>query len=144
MHAYCLLIYLCVDRSWNVRYVIRFLGNSSEQVVLQDGVALPSYRGDIINGPEFTEEARIPNPERLVQAYNQSAATMNLLRAFSTGGYAGLDRVTQWNLDFMERTAEGDKYQDVARRVDESIQFMKVRFRCLHGQFVHRNMVEAS
>lgn len=103
---------------------------------LQDGVSLPSYRGDIINGPEFTEEARIPNPVRLVRAYNQSAATMNLLRAFSTGGYAGLDRVTQWNLDFMEKTPEGEKYQDVARRVDESIQFMKVAiyrfalFRC--------------
>lgn len=129
MHAHCLLIYLCADRSWDLHYVISFLGYSSEQVVLQDGVELPSYRGDIINGPEFTEKARIPNPERLVQAYNQSAATMNLLRAFSTGGYAGLDRVTQWNLDFMERTAEGDKYQDVAQRVDESIQFMKVRFR---------------
>lgn len=94
--------------------------------ILQDGVSLPSYRGDIINGPEFTEEARIPNPDRLVQAYNQSAATMNLLRAFSTGGYAGLDRATKWNLDFMENTPEGEKYQDVARRVDESIQFMKV------------------
>lgn len=93
---------------------------------LQDGVSLPSYRGDIINGPEFTEAARVPNPDRLVRAYNQSAATMNLLRAFSTGGYAGLDRVTKWNLDFMENTPEGEKYQDVARRVDESIQFMKV------------------
>lgn len=95
-------------------------------VFIQDGVSLPSYRGDIINGPEFTEEARIPNPDRLVRAYNQSAATMNLLRAFSTGGYAGLGRVSKWNLEFMEKTSEGKKYQDVARRVDESIQFMKV------------------
>jgi 3-deoxy-7-phosphoheptulonate synthase len=93
---------------------------------LQDGVSLPSYRGDIINGPEFTTEARVPDPQRLVRAYNQSAATMNLLRAFSTGGYAGLSRVTQWNLDFMESTPEGDKYTEVAKRVNESIQFMKV------------------
>ena len=90
-------------------------------------MSLPSYRGDIINGPEFTEEARVPNPQRLLRAYNQSASTMNLLRAFSTGGYAGLERVTQWNLDFMANTPEGHKYMDVARRVDESIQFMKVR-----------------
>ena len=90
---------------------------------------LPSYRGDIINGPEFTEKARVPDPWRLVQAYNQSAATMNLLRAFSTGGYAGLNRVAKWNLDFMSNTAEGSKYMDFAARVDESLQFMKVRGR---------------
>ena len=67
----------------------------------KDGLSLPSYRGDIINGPEFTEAARVPDPWRLVRAYNQSAATLNLLRGFATGGYAGLDRVTKWNLDFM-------------------------------------------
>jgi 3-deoxy-7-phosphoheptulonate synthase len=93
---------------------------------VQDGVSLPSYRGDIINGPEFTAEARIPDPARLVKAYNQSAATMNLLRAFTTGGYAGLDRVSKWNLDFMENTPKGAKYQEIACRVDESLQFMKV------------------
>lgn len=90
-----------------------------------DGVELPSYRGDIINGPEFNESARVPDPWRLVRAYNQSASTMNLLRAFSTGGYAGLNRVTKWNLDFMANTEEGHKYMDLAARVDESIQFMK-------------------
>jgi 3-deoxy-7-phosphoheptulonate synthase len=95
---------------------------------LQDGVSLPSYRGDIINGPEFTPEARVPDPARLVKAYNQSAATMNLLRAFTTGGYAGLDRVSQWNLDFMVNTPKGARYQEVAARVDESLQFMRVRF----------------
>ena len=89
-----------------------------------DGVSLPSYRGDIINGPEFTEQARIPNPARLVKAYNQSAATLNLLRGFSTGGYAGLGRVTQWNLDFMDNSDEGKAYLDVAQRVKEAIQFM--------------------
>ena len=89
-----------------------------------DGVSLPSYRGDIINGPEFTEKARIPDPARLVKAYNQSAATLNLLRGFSTGGYAGLSRVTQWNLDFMDNSDEGKAYLDVAQRVKEAIQFM--------------------
>lgn len=67
-----------------------------------DGITLPSYRGDIINGPEFNSDARVPDPWRLVKAYNQSAATLNLLRGFSYGGYAGLSRVSQWNLDFMQ------------------------------------------
>jgi len=89
-----------------------------------NGVTLPAYRGDIINGPEFTPEARVPNPERLVQAYNQSAATLNLLRGFSTGGYGGLARVSQWNLDFMQNSPEGKAYQDLAHRVDEAITFM--------------------
>ncbi len=89
-----------------------------------DGVTLPAYRGDIINGPEFTSEARVPNPERLVQAYNQSAATLNLLRGFSTGGYGGLARVSQWNLDFMQNSPEGKAYLDLAKRVDEAITFM--------------------
>lgn len=91
----------------------------------KNGVSLPSYRGDIINGPEFTEEARVPDPWRLVRAYNQSAATLNLLRGFSTGGYAGLDRIAQWNLDFMANSDEGKAYMDLAKRVEEALQFMK-------------------
>ena len=70
----------------------------------------------------------MPDPQRLVRAYNQSASTMNLLRAFSTGGYAGLGRVRDWNLSFMENTSEGAKYLEVAHRIDESIQFMHVRY----------------
>lgn len=89
-----------------------------------NGVTLPAYRGDIINGPEFTETSRIPDPYRLVKAYNQSAATLNLLRGFSSGGYAGLDRVNAWNLDFMSNSDEGKQYMDIAKRVDEAIQFM--------------------
>ena len=85
---------------------------------------LPSYRGDIINAPDFTPKARIPDPWRLVKAYNQSAATLNLLRGFSSGGYAGLDRVTQWNLDFMANSDEGKAYVELAKRVDEAITFM--------------------
>jgi 3-deoxy-D-arabino-heptulosonate 7-phosphate (DAHP) synthase class II len=102
-------------------------GSITKCGAVQDGVSLPSYRGDIINGPEFTEEARVPDPNRLVQAYNQSAATMNLLRAFSTGGYAGLNRIRDWKLAFMDNTPEGAKYLEVARRIDEAVQFMHVR-----------------
>jgi 3-deoxy-7-phosphoheptulonate synthase len=88
-------------------------------------VELPSYRGDIINGPEFTPEARIPDPQRLVKAYHQSAATLNLVRGFSTGGYAALDRVADWNLDFMSNSDEGEAYLDLAKRVKEALVFVK-------------------
>ena len=80
----------------------QFAKPRSSNMESKDGVELPSYRGDIINGPEFSAAARVPDPWRLVKAYNQSASTLNLLRGFATGGYAGLDRVTQWNLDFMQ------------------------------------------
>jgi len=86
---------------------------------------LPSYRGDIINSPEFTPEARIPDPWKLIQAYNQSAATLNLLRGFATGGYGSLDRATEWNLDFMKNSDEGKAYADLAKRVEEAMGFMK-------------------
>jgi 3-deoxy-7-phosphoheptulonate synthase len=89
-----------------------------------DGVELPSYRGDIINGFDFTPEARIPDPERMTQAYMQSAATLNLLRAFSTGGYADLHRVQSWNLDFARSSAENEKYQELAARISSAVDFM--------------------
>lgn len=97
---------------------------TADMETMPDGSELPSYRGDIINGPETTADARIPNPWRLVRAYNQSAATLNLLRGFATGGYAGLQRVMQWNLDFMAKSDEGRLYADLAARVDEAISFM--------------------
>ena len=90
-----------------------------------DGKELPSYRGDIINGPEFTAEARVPDPDRLVKAYHQSAATLNLVRAFSSGGYAALDRVADWELEFMKSSDEGEKYMELASRVKDAITFMK-------------------
>ena len=89
-----------------------------------DGVELPSYRGDSVNGMEFTEEARIPDPERLVKAYNQSASTLNLLRAFAQGGYADLNKVHQWNLGFVADSALGERYQGLADRLDETLAFM--------------------
>ena len=86
---------------------------------------LPSYRGDIINGPEFTAKARIPDPKRLVQAYHQSAATLNLLRGFSSGGYGGLDRVADWNLDFMASAEKGAEYLKLAEKVEEAVDFLR-------------------
>ena len=89
-----------------------------------DGVSLPSYRGDSINGMDFTTAARVPDPERLVQAYNQSAATLNLLRAFAQGGYADLHKVHQWNLGFVADSPQGERYRDLANRLDETLAFM--------------------
>jgi 3-deoxy-7-phosphoheptulonate synthase len=89
-----------------------------------DGVELPSYRGDNVNGFEFTAEARRPDPERMVQAYNQSAATLNLLRAFAQGGYADLHEVNRWNLDFVRHSPASARYQDLAARLDETLNFM--------------------
>jgi 3-deoxy-7-phosphoheptulonate synthase len=96
----------------------------SSPVEVQDGVELPSYLGDNINGIEFTSESRIPDPQRLLQAYSQSAATLNLLRAFSTGGYANLRQVHQWTLDFMGRSPWADKFAQTADRIGEALDFM--------------------
>src|SRR5512139_1619173 len=87
-------------------------------------VELPSYRGDNVNGIEFTAAARLPDPERMVQAYNQSAATLNLLRAFAQGGYADLHEVNRWNLDFVRSSPASEKYEDLAARLDETLNFM--------------------
>ncbi|MEI8395538.1 MAG: 3-deoxy-7-phosphoheptulonate synthase class II [Rhodospirillaceae bacterium] len=89
-----------------------------------DGVELPSYRGDMINGIEFTEAARVPDPERMTRAYYQAAATMNLLRAFAQGGYADLNRVHKWTLDFVGHSASGEKFQQLADRLTEALEFM--------------------
>jgi 3-deoxy-7-phosphoheptulonate synthase len=85
---------------------------------------LPSYRGDIVNGIEFEPAARIPDPERLVHAYNQSASTLNLLRAFAQGGFADLHKVHRWNLDFVAESPQGDKYEALADRLSETLEFM--------------------
>jgi len=85
-----------------------------------EGVKLPSYRGDIINSIEFTEEERIPNPKNMLKAYNQSAATLNLLRAFARGGLADLNRVHQWNLDFIKDNPLGKRYNELSDKIDHS------------------------
>ena len=89
-----------------------------------DGVSLPSYRGDIINGVDFNEAARIPDPQRMVQAYNQSAATLNLLRAFASGGLADLHQVHAWNLGFVGQNDLTKKYDELSRKIDDSLRFM--------------------
>src|SRR5579862_9299932 len=88
------------------------------------GVTLPSYRGDIVNGPDFTAEARIPDPARMEFAYFQSASTLNLLRAFASGGYADLHEVHRWNLGFVEASPLAERYRDLAARIDETLSFM--------------------
>jgi 3-deoxy-7-phosphoheptulonate synthase len=88
------------------------------------GVTLPSYRGDIINGPDFSAEARIPDPARMEFGYFQSAGTLNLLRAFASGGYADLHEVHRWNLDFVERSPLVDRYRDLSARIEETLAFM--------------------
>ncbi|MBP6380722.1 MAG: 3-deoxy-7-phosphoheptulonate synthase class II [Sphingorhabdus sp.] len=90
-----------------------------------DGVELPSYRGDIINDIAFEAVAREPDPERMVKAYSQAAATLNLLRAFSQGGYANLQQVHAWTHDFMGRSPWAKKFKDVADRIGEALAFME-------------------
>jgi len=89
------------------------------------GVSLPSYRGDIVNDIAFEEGARAPDPQRLIKAYNQSAATLNLLRAFAQGGYANLHQVHAWTLDFMGRSPWAAQYQALADRIGEALDFMR-------------------
>ncbi len=90
----------------------------------QGDVTLDSYRGDMVNAMPFTKEDRVPDPERLMRVYNQSAATLNLLRAFAQGGYADLNKVHQWTLGFIADSPEAHRYQDLADRLDETLAFM--------------------
>ena len=89
------------------------------------GIELPAYKGDMVNGMEFTPAARIPDPERLMQAFSQSAATLNLLRAFAQGGYADLHQVHRWNLGFVARSPQGERYREMADRLSETLDFME-------------------
>lgn len=91
----------------------------------KDDVSLPSYRGDIVNASEFDEVSRIPNPERQIMAYRQSAATLNLLRAFAQGGYANLEHVHDWTLGFVKNSPQSERYQEIADRLSETLRFMK-------------------
>lgn len=88
-------------------------------------VVLPSYRGDIINGIEFEESSRIPDPARQEMVYRQSAATLNLLRAFAQGGFANLDNVHKWMLGFLSDSPQAERYQELANRISETVDFMR-------------------
>ncbi len=103
----------------------QFAKPRSSNTEIIDGVELPSYRGDIVNDIDFTPEARTPDPRRQLMAYRQSAATLNLLRAFSAGGYANLDFVHQWMLGFVKDSPQSSRYTDVANRISEALDFMR-------------------
>lgn len=95
--------------------------NDSETI---DGVTLPIYRGDNVNSLEFTAEGREPDPQRMIRSYHNAASTLNLLRAFAKGGFADLNRVHGWNLDFVEDSPLGERYEDLASRIDQALKFM--------------------
>ena len=89
-----------------------------------DGIELDSYKGDIINDMAFTEEARIPDPNRMLRAYTQSAATLNLLRAFAKGGFSDLNKVHQWNMGFVDESPQGKKFRELADKISDTLAFM--------------------
>lgn len=102
----------------------QFAKPRSSPVETVNGVELPSYRGDIINGMEFEADARTPDPQRLLQAYGQSAATLNLLRAFAGGGYADLYNIHRWTLGFVADSPQGAKYRELSEKISEALTFM--------------------
>ena len=103
----------------------QFAKPRSDDTETKNGETLMSYRGDIINGIGFDKEARVPDPQRQIKAYRQSASTLNLLRAFAQGGFANLEFVHSWNLDFVDDSPEGAHYHEVAQRITEALDFMK-------------------
>ncbi|WP_370371389.1 class II 3-deoxy-7-phosphoheptulonate synthase [Henriciella pelagia] len=103
----------------------QFAKPRSSDVEIQDGVELPSYRGDSINDMAFAPEARVPDPHRLIKAYDQAAGTLNLLRALASGGYADLHNVHQWTLERLGNSAAGERYQEYADRIGEALAFMR-------------------
>ncbi|MBO6726462.1 MAG: 3-deoxy-7-phosphoheptulonate synthase class II [Rhizobiaceae bacterium] len=103
----------------------QFAKPRSSDVEAQNGVSLPSYRGDIINGIDFDEKSRIPDPARQEMAYRQSAATLNLLRAFAQGGFASLENVHKWMLGFVSDSPQSERYEALASRITETVDFMR-------------------
>ncbi len=102
----------------------QFAKPRSSPVERKGEIELPSYRGDIVNGLEFDGSKREPDPQRQLQAYGQAAATLNLLRAFTQGGYASLTRVHEWTLGFVDQSPQGQRYQHMADQISESLAFM--------------------
>jgi len=103
----------------------QFAKPRSSPMEKQGDIALPSYKGDIVNDMAFTEAGRVPDPQRMEMAFRQSAATLNLLRAFAQGGYANLDNVHQWMLGFVEDSPQGHRYRSLADRISETLAFMR-------------------
>ena len=103
----------------------QFAKPRSANTETRDGIELPSYRGDAVNDINFNEDSRKQNPKRLLRTYNQSAATLNLLRAFTTGGFADLNRVHVWNQEFIAQSPQGKRYEEIANSIDDALIFMK-------------------
>ncbi|MAZ89871.1 MAG: 3-deoxy-7-phosphoheptulonate synthase class II [Cellvibrionaceae bacterium] len=104
----------------------QFAKPRSADTEVRDGIELPSFRGDIVNGPEFTPEAREVDPQRMLRAYHQSTATLNLLRAFAHGGLADLHQVNGWNLGFVSGNEQCEQYQQLAHEIRDALSFMQV------------------
>ncbi len=125
------LLQMAIVLTWGAKVPVVKIGRMAGQFAKPrsaptetvDGVELPSYRGDIINGFDFTSDARVPDPNRMLTAYTQAAATLNLLRAFSTGGFADMHRVQSWISGFTEED-EAQKYREVATRIQDAMEFM--------------------
>jgi len=103
----------------------QFAKPRSSPVEKQGDVELPSYRGDIVNGIDFSEASRIPDPDRQLKAYNQAASTLNLLRAFAQGGFANLEEIHRWTLGFISNSPQGERFEEFADRIGESLRFMR-------------------
>ncbi|WP_433256329.1 class II 3-deoxy-7-phosphoheptulonate synthase [Streptosporangium sp. CA-135522] len=103
----------------------QFAKPRSKGTEVRDGVELPAYRGDMVNGFAFTPESRVPDPWRLLRAYHSSAVTLNLARAFTKGGYADLRQVHAWNQDFVSESPAGKRYEQLAREIDQALAFMR-------------------
>ena len=103
----------------------QFAKPRSRPTEVRDGVELPAYRGDAVNGFDFTAAARTPDPTRLLRAYHCAAVTLNLCRAFTTGGYADLHQVHAWNQDFVRQSPSGQRYEGLAREIERALSFMR-------------------
>lgn len=127
-----ILLQMAVVLTWGASCPVLKVGRMAGQfakprsaaVETRGGVTLPVYRGDIINGPEFTPEARRPDPRRMLRAYSQSASTLNFLRALAQGGFADLRQVHEWNMGFVADDALGERYRKLADQIDEALAFM--------------------
>jgi 3-deoxy-7-phosphoheptulonate synthase len=103
----------------------QFAKPRSEPVEIKEGVSLPAYRGDMVNGMEFDESGRIPDPERLLKVYYQGAATLNFLRSLAKGGYAGLKQINHWNNQFIKQSPQGKRFEDLVGQISESVRFIE-------------------
>ncbi|MBF0447391.1 MAG: 3-deoxy-7-phosphoheptulonate synthase class II [Magnetococcales bacterium] len=104
----------------------QFAKPRSSPMETQNGVSLPSFRGESVNAPYFSESARLPDPSRLERAYFQSASTLNLLRAFTSGGFADLNQLQEWNQDFVRQSPQGQRYKELGDKLGEALRFMQV------------------